>query len=112
MTDQHEKHLRDLITEARQLVNTLAGHSETAEGAFALAYRLGYEAGRDVGYGQAEHQMHQAWATLAADIRAMAGVPLHEQLAARRTEPGGPSWEDHLTRHGGEEYPGGPVPTW
>lgn len=51
--------LRDLVEQAQALVVEISRQSEADRRAFELAYRLGFEAGVDVGRGRAEHEAWQ-----------------------------------------------------
>ena len=48
-------------------------------------YRAGVEDGTELGYQQAETDMAEAWAPVAADVRRRAGQPSHDELVKRRT---------------------------
>ncbi len=71
---------------------------------FAEIYRLGFTAGREVGYAQAEADMAHAWAPLAAQVRNLARRPDHAELEHRRW--GGRRADFPRPRPG--DHPGGP----
>ncbi|GAA4396052.1 hypothetical protein GCM10023088_78210 [Actinomadura verrucosospora] len=73
---------------------------------FAEAYRLGFAAGRDVGYAQAEADMAREWAPMAARVRDLARRPNHAELERRRW--GGRRGDFSRPRPG--DHPGGPKP--
>lgn len=80
--------LSALIERAAALAAELGDQAEREAGidqaAFAAGYRLGFAAGRDVGRGQAEADMQQAWTALAATVRGWADQPRFTELEDRR----------------------------
>lgn len=78
--------LRHLIAAAADLVDDLEGQraAETAE--FHAGYRLGFDAGHEVGYRQAEDDMAREWAVLAGKVRAIASQPTPQALQERREQ--------------------------
>lgn len=76
--------LYSLAMAAAELLDDIEGQHRREDDAFALGYRLGFAAGRDVGHHQAETEMARAWARLAAYVRSMASVPTFAELQERR----------------------------
>ncbi|MBO2464996.1 hypothetical protein [Actinomadura violacea] len=87
---EHQQRLQYLVAHAAWLIESLAAQGDRDrridQAAFTEGYRLGFAAGRDVGYGQAHQEIAQDWARLAAKVRRMARVPTFAELQARRAE--------------------------
>jgi hypothetical protein len=99
-----ERGLWVLIGRANQLVNDIVGQQqhEAAAGRaeFRAGYELGFSAGREVGYGQAENDMAREWAALADKVR---GLSSSVDLERRRWDG---RREDFGKQRSGD-YPGG-----
>lgn len=87
---EHQQRLQQLLAQAAQLVEPIAEQADRDrridQAAFAEGYRLGFAAGREVGYGQAHEDIARDWARVAAKVRRMAHVPTFAELQARRTQ--------------------------
>lgn len=109
--NHHGDELAQLIEQARQLAAQIAAGAavdlERDRVTFEMAYKLGYAAGLDIGYGQAQHELAQEWATVAAHVRGLATSPTQTQLEHRRWD--GPRDQFGKPRPG--DHPGGPA-TW
>lgn len=83
--------LRVLTDQAARLVGQIGDQAAREQRAYdagyraaAQLYRAVFDDGVDVGRAQAEHEMEQAWSAVAEKVRAMARVPTHAELQARR----------------------------
>ncbi|MEU6039764.1 hypothetical protein ABZ801_30620 [Actinomadura sp. NPDC047616] len=80
--------MRALVARAAALIAQITDQVERETAidrqAFAEGYRIGFAAGREVGYGQAEADMQRAWSAVAATIRREANQPKFQELEARR----------------------------
>ncbi|WP_433138700.1 hypothetical protein ACQPZ8_37430 [Actinomadura nitritigenes] len=83
MTPEAEE-LQRLAVAAAEMVDDLDAQRAREAAEFRAGYELGFAAGREVGYAQAEWDMHRAWAALAAKVRAWAGRPTWAELKRRR----------------------------
>lgn len=72
------------LLEAARLLDNLENARLQADAAFREGYELGYRAGFDVGYGQAEHEMAEAWKPVADYVHTTARQPTHAELQRRR----------------------------
>ncbi|MEV4672189.1 hypothetical protein AB0K34_11105 [Actinomadura sp. NPDC049382] len=76
--------MRRLCAQAAQLVNDLDSQRAREAAAFEEGYRLAFDAGRDVGYRQAEADMQAAWKPIAASVR---DIPRQMQVNENRRKP-------------------------
>lgn len=122
--DDAHRHLVDpeLLAELRRLLDDHDERDRREALAYEAGYRDGFAAGADVGYGQAEHEMAQAWHAIARRVKAAASESTPAERAALDAsaaagEPCGPKCgrcsrcirADAVARRGGD-YTGGPVP--
>lgn len=84
VTPKHVDELRTIALAAAELVDDLDGQRAREAAAFEEGYRLAFEAGREIGYRQAEDDMQRAWSALAAKVRSWADRPRFRELEKRR----------------------------
>lgn len=68
MTTDNTETLRSLAIAAAELIDDLDGQRAREAAAFEEGYRLAFEAGREVGYAQAERDMEKAWGALSTKL--------------------------------------------
>lgn len=76
--------LRELADIARRLVADLEGQQRRESAALAEGYRMGFQAGREVGYQQAETDMEDAWKPVAKSVRRLGRTMTRDELDRRR----------------------------
>jgi hypothetical protein len=64
VTPKHVDELRTIALAAADLVDDLDGQRAREDAAFQEGYRLAFEAGREVGYAQAQRDMEKEWSIL------------------------------------------------
>ncbi|NVI88233.1 hypothetical protein [Actinomadura sp. BRA 177] len=69
---------------AAELLDDLDGQRQREGDAFGEGYRLGFGTGQEVGYRQAEWDMHRAWTPVAGSVRQLGWSLPHDELEARR----------------------------
>lgn len=98
--------LRRLVDVAAGLVDDIQSQQQREAAALQEGYDLGHAAGVDVGRGQAETAMEEAWRPVAESVRRLGRILTRDELELRRWD--GPREEFGRPRPG--DYTGGPVP--
>ncbi|MFG1855009.1 hypothetical protein ACGFJT_24465 [Actinomadura geliboluensis] len=105
MPDQHAEELLTLGVALGELLDDLESQHAREAAEFRAGYDLGFAAGREIGYAQAETDMERAWQPVAESVRRIGRSLTRDEIERRR-------WDGRREDFGKPrpgDYMGGPV---